>query len=213
MKQIHKRSDSIMYYDTEQNIFIKEYTPHKWYSKRGIRTLLGIMKTPGRHVDQIYTILTSHGIPCPELVAADNYQVVTKSIVAYTVESYRKIYGEFLLRDELIELLLKLLHAGVVHRDANQRNFLFDGTTLFVIDLDGLEASPFRFLPKQKLLYYIWESMDFDDDFCQRLMEGWPERTLLQKGMDAIYTIRSFFLRLMGKGKKEEQDFVTRMHL
>lgn len=213
MKLIHKRVDSIVYYDELHDLYVKQYTAYPWYSKKGIRMLLGIMRTPGQHALHMHKVLKSNGIACADIVDASDYQVVTKAIDAIGLNAYRDAHGRELLRAELLDLLARLLKIGIVHRDCHENNFLYDGEKLYIIDLEALDDSPLRFLPKQKLLYYMWRGLLRDDAFCKEIMAIWPERSIPRKIMDAIYTARSFFLRLLGKGNKEEQDFIKRMGL
>lgn len=213
MKLIHKRVDSVVYYDEVRDVYIKQYSAYPWYTKKGIRILLGIMRKPGQHAIHMYKTLNTIGIPCADIVDASDYEVTTKALNAKSLNVYRRIHGKKLLRAELLDILAKLLKVGIVHRDCNENNFLYDGEKLYVIDIESLDDSHIRFLTKQKILYYMWRSLGRDDAFCKDLMAVWPERSLLHKAMDAIYTIRSFFNRLMGKGNKEEQDFVKRMGL
>lgn len=213
MKLVNKRIDSIVYYDEARDLYIKQYTAYPWYTKKGIRTLLGIIRTPGQHALHMHKMLNRIGIACAEIVDVSDYEVVTKSIYATGLDVYRKSHGKDALRADFLALLATLLKAGIVHRDCHENNFLYDGEKIYLIDVDALDDSPLRFLPKQKLLYYMWRSLGRDYAFCKDIMAEWPERSLLRKIMDTIYTVRSFFLRLLGKGNKEEQDFVKNMGL
>lgn len=206
-----KPTYSAIEYDADNHLYKKTYTKDAWYTIKGMRVCLGLFKTPGRHVQHIDSILQKLSIPTAEIVTADDYEVVTREINAVTLLQYRKEHGPDAFREELLDIFVTTLHAGLVHRDPRMLNFLCDGKQLYAIDIESFFDTPCKFLPKPKLLYFIWVNTNRDDDFCRRIAQAWPKRTGFYRGMDIIYDVRSFFLRLFHKGNKEEQAFIQRV--
>ncbi len=203
---------SKLYYDKENSLYAKGFPEHKWYSRRGLKQFLGIAKTPGRNIEYITKKLESVGVACPELVEVQDYWVTFKECRnTQTLREYCQIHGDDALVTEQAEVFKKLLNVKLLHADPNNGNFLYDGEKLIIIDLDALHYSPWKFLPRQLLLYRLWRHRQKNDELVHQVAKAWPKRSFIHSIMDIIYTFRTYLKVYVLKKDKEELIFVQKI--
>lgn len=201
----------LVYFDEENAHYIKFFNQDKWYSLKGLKVRFGLYKTPGKSTEDITHKLNNLGIITPELVEVEDYRVVTKEVPGISYGAYRQQYGKMSFHEELIDIFIKITKAGCIHVDPNMYNFLCDGERLIVIDLDSifdLADVPLKFLPRQKHLYKLWFRSDQDYELVEKVAQVWPKRTLWQKCMDTLYSVRTIILGHTIAKRREEMDFL-----
>lgn len=203
---------SKIYYDDEVCNYVKVYAKHAWYTRRGIKRALGILLTPDKNMEYITQRLLQAGIHCPELVDIEDYKVTFKECKnTQTLREYRAVHGHNALRVEQIEIFAQLFKADLLHADPHDSNFLYDGEKIIVIDVDALVCSPWKFLPRQLVLYRIWRHSACDYDFADLVAQRWKDRTIFQRLVNNIYTLRTYLkVHLL---KKKEKELIFLKHI
>ncbi len=205
--------NSKIYYDKEKDIYIKHFKKYKWYTRRGMKTGLNILKTPGKNIEDITKRLQEAKIACPELLEVEDYKVsFRKCENALTLGQYRKIHGPEVLRAEQVKLMIKLLGINLIHADPHDGNFLYNGEEIIVIDLDALRSPSKKFLPRQLMLYRIWKHSNQNYSFAYQVADAWPERTSIERMMDSIYTFRTYLKVHILRGNKNELIFLKQIN-
>lgn len=184
LRKNHKRS---VYYDKSAGQYTKYFTP-KFELK--LKYWLRLRKYPGLNFAYIARKLQALGLNTPQIIEAEKYKVVTREIAAPTLREYLQNSNDPNVYEQFVEVVARILNAGISFFDFNQGNFLYKDGQFYVIDLEGYTDSVFISRGKAGVLYRI--EKDLGAPFRKEIERRWVNETLAQK-------VSGVFQKLRGK--------------
>ena len=185
MQCIKKKHNRTIFYDNKTRRYTKVFTPKLEFK---IKYWLGIRKYPGLNFAHIANRLEELGIGTPKVVHAEKYKVVTEEIVAPTVREYLEKNPDPALESHLINLIAKVLNAGISFFDFHYDNFMYKDGKCIALDLEEYSDSIFLSRGRKGILFRIERHLG--KNFRNEVERRWTNVTPAQRISELFQTLR-----------------------
>lgn len=132
MKIISDQKRSIVYFDEDKNLYIKNFKPK--FSNR-LKYFWRFRKYPGDNFSFISSELKKLNINTVEILSYSHYSVTTKKLYGVPLNEYLKFNNNTILY-EFISLVVTILKNNIYCGDLSYDNFFVVDDKIFVLDLE-----------------------------------------------------------------------------
>lgn len=143
MKLICEAKRSSVYYDKENDYYLKKFSPK--FSKK-IKYFFRLRKYPGDNFFYISNLLNSLGIDTPTIINHTKYSVITKRIDGISLEKYIELYPdqENIMLEKFSNLIIKLFSNNIYSGDLSLDNFIVSDDKIYALDLEDYRCEKFQ---------------------------------------------------------------------
>lgn len=185
MTCLRKNNKRSLFYDIDSKQFTKFFTPKL---ELKLKYWFGLRNYPGLNFAYIAQRLHMLGLKTPDVIAASKYSVITQDVEAPTLAEYLQQHDDPTIQPRLVELIAKILNAGIVFFDFHYGNFLYKDGEIYVLDLEGYSDSIFVSRGRAGVLYRIEKHLG--TRFREEVEELWVKRTRRQQLYDLYKKLR-----------------------
>lgn len=140
MKIIHNQKRSKVFFDKDNDIFIKYFFP-KWNYR--LKYFFHFRKYPGYNFFYIANELKKININVPEITNYTHYSITMKNIHGIPLDEYlKKNYSKEILNN-FINVVIKIIKNNIYSGDLAYGNFLVKDNKIYVIDLEDYRKVTF----------------------------------------------------------------------